>query len=70
MMRVYGREGCAPCKMVRLLLDKMQVAYEYLPAEGQEYEELANKFGFMVPLVVKGEEGFCGYYPQRINELV
>lgn len=70
MIVIFGREGCAPCKMVKMLLERKKVPFEYKNAVGAEYERLSAKFGFTVPLVVKDEQGMVGYDPMRLLSLI
>ena len=59
MVKIYWREGCAKCKTLKYLLGRKGIDYEYVYAEGQEYENLANQYGVSVPLVVIGETVLC-----------
>lgn len=69
MIQVYGREGCAPCRTLKQFLTLKKIPFEYKNAVGEEYERLSAKYGFTVPLIFNGEEGFCGYDPMRLLKL-
>jgi hypothetical protein len=43
--------------------------YTVETAEGDEYMQYANKYGFNVPLTVNGDKGFMGWNAAKIKEL-
>ena len=69
-MTVFTRDGCAPCVMAKRFLDFKKVPYEVRPAEGIEYEQYAEKYGSIVPLIIHGETGILGYQPSLLSSLV
>ena len=70
MITLYSRPTCSPCKTLKLYLSIKGVEFVEKLAEGAEYAEMANKYGVMVPLLVKGDRGLTGYSPQAVNRLL
>lgn len=56
--------------MVKKYLGTKNVDYKELQAEGEEYEQLANLYGFTVPLVVNGDRGMVGYNISQLKQLI
>lgn len=56
--------------MVQKYLKNKKIPFMTKPAEGVEYSELANKFGFTVPLVFNGKDGMVGFNIAKLNTLI
>lgn len=71
MIKLFKRPGCVYCPQVMRYYDHIGVKYEVLEAEGSEYEDLSNRFGFSVPLIFNPEngQGMTGYNIQRLKEI-
>ena len=69
MIKVYSRPGCVYCPLVSKYLDMLGAEYTVETAEGDEYMQYANKYGFNVPLTVNGDKGFMGWNAAKIKEL-
>lgn len=69
MIHVYTRPSCAYCPMVKKYLDSKGVQYEVHEAEGAEYQALADRYGFTVPLVYNGTDGMVGFNIARLKAL-
>lgn len=68
---LYSTPTCAFCKQTKMYLDKKNVPYEERSAlTAPEYPELADKYGFSVPLIISGDEGFCGWNLTRLNAMI
>lgn len=70
MVKVFTRASCAFCPMVKKYLAYKQIPYEELPAEGEEYMNLAIKYGGTVPLVINGDKGMVGYNIPQLNQVL
>lgn len=70
MVKIFGRDSCAPCKTLKALLTYKKIPFEYLEAEGSEYEALANQHGVSVPLVVIGEQVVVAQPPTVILRMI
>ena len=68
---IYSTPTCAYCKQTKIYLDKKNVPYEERSAlTAPEYPELANKYGFSVPLVYNGSTGFVGWQLDKLNAMI
>lgn len=71
MIKVFTRDGCAYCPVVKKFLDIKKVNFEELPAEGDEYMEAVSKFGYTsVPLVVNGDKATAGYSAPLLSQVI
>lgn len=70
MLTIYGYDGCAPCAAIKKYLDNKGIKYDYRQSEGAEYEQLASLYGFIKPLVTKGEDGFSGLNWKKLREFI
>ena len=69
-MTIFSRPSCAPCLTLKKYLKVKGIDYVEKPAEGAEYQAYAEKYGFMIPLVVEGDKGFCGLNFSLLSELL
>lgn len=70
-VRLIGTSWCAPCKVVKKLLEDKGILYEYLDGdteEGLAAAEACNARGF--PVIVIGEDTYVGNTAaQAVREL-
>ena len=71
MITVFKRPNCAYCPMVVKYLTHINVEFHVREAEGEFYNNLAQKFGVSVPLVYNQEtgDGMTGYNIARLKEI-
>ena len=70
MVKIFTRPQCAYCPQVKKYLDNKGIPYETFEAEGEEYETIANQFGFSVPLIYNGQDGMTGFDIGKLNRLL
>lgn len=71
MIHIFKTPTCAYCVQVMRVLDHWKIRYEVHEAEGEQYTELAYRFGMTVPLVyndIKGM-GMVGYDIPKLKAL-
>ncbi len=73
MFKVYGKESCAPCKTVKMILNKKSVAYEYIDIE-EDAKKLDEMIGLYemttVPIVVSKGRVMYGYTPSILMDMI
>lgn len=70
MLKLFTTPTCAYCVQVKKYLEAKSVPYTVQEAEGQEYQELASKYGYTVPLVYNGKDGMVGFNIAKLNSLI
>ena len=70
MLTLFSRPTCGPCRVLKTWLNNKGIDYIEKPAEGDEYLANAEKFGRIIPLVVKGDSGISGLDFSRLNRLL
>lgn len=70
MLTLFSRPTCAPCRVVKSWLTSKGIDFIEKPAEGKEYSDYADKYGRMVPLIVRGDQGMSGLDFTRLNNLL
>lgn len=72
MVRVFSKEGCAPCKMVKQFLDFKKVEYKEYSRESEEWKRLISTHGHLstVPVIEVDNTLVLGYNPSRLTELL
>jgi len=71
--KVYGKESCAPCKMVKMILSKKGVAYEYMNIEedAKILDEMIALYEITtVPIVVYNGRVMYGYTPSILMDMI
>lgn len=73
MFKVYGKESCAPCRTVKMILDKKGIAYDYIDIE-EDVEALDEMIGLYemttVPIVVSKGRVMYGYTPSILMDMI
>lgn len=71
MIKIFTRPSCAYCPQVKRYYDSKGVQYQVQEAEGAEYGELSQRFGFTVPLVYNDatDDGMVGFNIIRLKEI-
>ena len=70
MLTLFSRPTCAPCRVVKTWLTNKGIDFVEKPAEGAEYLAHAERYGSMVPLIIKGDSGISGLDFSRLNRLL
>lgn len=73
MFKVYGKESCAPCKTVKMILNKKSVAYEYIDIEEdtKKLDEMIALYEITtVPIVVYNGRVMYGYTPSILMDMI
>lgn len=70
MLTLFSRPTCAPCRVVKTWLNNKGIDFVEKPAEGAEYAPYAERYGSMVPLIIKGEQAVSGLDFNRLNALL
>jgi len=72
MVKLFSKDGCAPCKMVKQFLAYKDVKYTEYTTESDEYKELISKHGHLstVPVLEVDNTLVLGYNPSRLTELL
>ena len=73
MIKVYGKESCAPCKMVKMILDKKGIEYEYKDVEldSEAMDEMISLYEVTtVPIVVSKGRVMYGYTPSILMDMI
>lgn len=73
MFKVYGKESCAPCKMVKMILDNRGIEYEYKDVEkdSEAMDEIISLYEVTtVPIVVINGRVMYGYTPSILMEMI
>ncbi len=73
MIKVYGKESCAPCKMVKMILDNRGIDYEYKDVEldSEAMDEMISLYEVTtVPVVVSNGRVMYGYTPSVLMEMI
>lgn len=71
--KVYGKESCAPCKMVKMILNKKGVTYEYMNIEEDTklLDEMIALYEITtVPIVVYNGRVMYGYTPSILMDMI
>ena len=67
MLTLFSRPTCGPCLVLKTWLNNKGIDYIEKLAEGDEYLANAEKFGRIIPLVVKGDSGISGLDFNRLK---
>ncbi len=71
MVKLYSKDGCAPCKMVKQYFKYKNVEYTEYDMQSDEFKELAAKNNlFTVPVIDIDNTLVLGYNPSRLAELL
>ena len=72
MVKVYSKNNCMQCKMVKKYLDEHHVSYiEHNIENEPEYRDYVVSLGYMaVPVVETAETSFSGFRPDQLKMLV
>lgn len=73
MIKVYGKESCAPCKMVKMILDNRGIDYEYKDVEkdSEAMDEMISLYEVTtVPIVVGNGRVMYGYTPSVLMDMI
>lgn len=72
MVRLFSKDGCAPCKMVKQFLAYKKVEYVEYSKDSEEFRELIKKHGHLstVPVIEIDNTLVLGYNPSRLTELL
>jgi glutaredoxin-like protein NrdH len=71
-IKVFSKNNCMQCKMVKRFLDEKQVAYQEINIDVEpEYVNYLLDKGFQSLPVVESEKGiFSGFAPNKLKELL
>lgn len=71
MIKIFTRPSCAYCPQVKRYYDSKKVEYTVFEAEGDEYAELSQRFGYTVPLVYNDATGLgmVGFDIMKLKEI-
>ena len=71
MVTIYSTPTCAYCAQVKKYLEMKNISYtEKSALDSPEYQDLANRYGYSVPLITYKDQGMVGYdLPKLIKML-
>lgn len=71
MVKVYSKNNCMQCKMVKKYLEEHNITYtEHNIEKEPEYREYVVSLGYQaVPVVETAETSFSGFRPDQLKML-
>jgi len=71
MVKVYSKNNCMQCKMVKKYLTEHDISFEEHNIENEpEYRDYVLGLGYQaVPVVEKGDASFYGFRPAELKAL-
>ena len=72
MITVYSKPNCMPCKFTKQFLTEHNIPFENVDvSEELEALEVLKQHGFFtLPVVAINQSAFCGFQPDKLNDLL